>query len=163
MIRDKLSLRVLCTITKVHKDGTRELVDVIANDIVTTVGKNRAASQLANSLNTKTWFTHLALGTNTDAESTEDLALGAESYRVALDGVAGDGLIPNSIYAVSETVFGHAVIQADSVGAGDITVGELGLLDASSTGNLICRQVPNEALEFSGTEQLDIEWGVIVN
>lgn len=163
MIRDTISLRPICIITKIDEDGTPHFVEVITGDIVTTVGKNRAASHLGNSGNATTWFTHLALGTNTDAESTEDLSLGAEIYRVALDGVAGDGITPNTVFAVGETVFGHAVIQADSIGAGTITIGELGLLDQAVGGNLDCRQVPANALEFSGTEKLDLLWGVIVN
>lgn len=154
MIKDNISVHdSICTVKKIYEDGTKELIDVIAGDIVTTIGKNRAASHLANSGNAVEWFTHIALGTNNDAESTEDIALGAEIYRVALD----------SIFAVGETVFGHVIIQADSVAAGIVVVKELGLLNAAAGGQLICRQVPNNELSFSGTEKLDILWGVIVN
>jgi hypothetical protein len=153
MIRDNIKLTSICTIKKIYEDGTSEIIDVIAGDIVTTIGKNRAASQLANSGNATEWFTHIALGTNDDAESTEDVALGAEIYRVALD----------NIFATGETVFGHVIIQADSIAAGTVTIKELGLLNAAVGGQLICRQVPNSELEFSGTEKLDVSWGVIVN
>jgi len=163
MLRDEIQIQPACTVYIIDVDGVRHLVDICAGDIVTTVGKNRAASHLANLGNATEWFTHLALGTNTDAESTEDLSLGAEIYRVALDNVAGDGLTPNNIFATGETVFGHAVIQADSVAAGTVTVAEVGLLDALVGGNLICRQVLSNALTLSGTEKLDILWGVIVN
>ncbi|GAG53316.1 unnamed protein product [marine sediment metagenome] len=166
MIKDILNVHdFVCTFTKIDEDGIPHFIEVVTGDIVTTVGKNRAASQLANLGNLKTWFTHLALGTNDDAESTEDVALGAEIYRVALDGVAGDGGAGdlNIVFAVGETVFGRAVIQADSVDAGIITVKELGLLDSLIGGNLICRQVPNNELTFTGTEKLYILWGVIVN
>lgn len=165
MLKDSIKLTTICTIKKIYEDGTWEIIDVIAGDIVTTIGKNRAASHLANSSNADTWFTDLALGTNDDAESTEDVALGAEIFRVALDGVAGDGGAGdlNTVFAVGETVFGRAVIQADSIAAGTVTIKELGLLDAAVGGNLICRQVPNNELSFSGTEKLDILWGVIVN
>lgn len=164
MLKDVLNIHdFVCTITKIDEDGVPHLIEVETGDIVTTTAKNRAASHLANSGNANTWFTHLALGTNDNAESTEDPSLGAEIFRVALDGVAGDGINPNTVFAAGETVFGHAIIQADSVAAGIVTVKEVGLLDAAVGGNLICRQVPNNALTFSGTEKLDILWGVIVN
>ncbi len=164
MLRDILNIHdSICFVSIIDKNGLPHLVEVVTGDIVTTVGKNRAASHLANLANAKTWFTHLALGTNADAESTEDPSLGTEIYRIALDGVAGDGLVPNTIFAVGETVFGHAIIQADSVAVGTVTVAEVGLLDALVGGNLICRQVLSNALTFSVTEKLDLLWGVIVN
>ena len=153
MLKDNICPKQFGTITKIYPDGREETVHFWADDIVTTRGKNRAASHLANSNPGKTWFTHIALGENDDAESTEDVALGDETYRVALD----------SVFASGETVFGRVVIQADSVDSGTVTIKELGLLDAGSGGNLICRQVPNTALSASGTEKWDILWGLIVN
>ena len=154
MFKDNLNINMsVATLIIIDEDGNIRHKEVYTGDIVTTVGKNRAASHLANSVPAKEWFTHIALGTNTDAESTEDPSLGAEFYRVALD----------VIWAVGETVFGHVVIQADVIGAGIITIAELGLLDASVGGNLICRQVLDTAETFSGTEKVNILWGVIVN
>lgn len=153
MIKDYIALRQEVVIKKILADGTEQDFGTFSSDIVTTVGKNRAASHLANVLPGKTWFTHLALGTNQDAESTEDVALGAEFYRVALD----------SVFAVGETVFGRSIVQADTIGAGTITVVELGLLDALVGGNLQARQVLETAFTFSGTEKFDLLWGVMIS
>lgn len=154
MIKDYLYLQPqFLVIDKIFKDGHRENIYAFALDVVTTVGKNRAASHLANSAPGKTWFTDIALGTNQDAESTEDLSLGDEFYRVTL----------NSVWAVGETVFGNSIIEGSDIGVDEYTVWELGLLNAAAGGDLICRQVLGSAVTVDGTEKLDILWGVIVS
>lgn len=151
-LKDRITLNGFIIITKLDAEGNI-LNRWEVENIVTTIGKQRCASNLAVANPGKSWFTHLALGTNTDAASTEDLALGAEFYREALD----------SVYAVGVTVFGNTVIEAN-----DIVVGvqqnlyELGLLDAVSGGNLICRHVLSTVISWINTEKIDVLWGVVV-
>lgn len=154
MFKDYMPIKYhILNITKIHEDGSREEVACQALDVVTTIGKNRAASHLANSVPGKTWFTDIALGTNQDAESTEDLSLGAEFYRVTLD----------TVWAVGETVFGNSIIEGNDIGADTYTIWELGLLNTAAGGDLICRQVLASSVSLNGTEKLDILWGVIVS
>jgi len=153
MIKDEITIQQALAITKIDEDGIETELEICPLDIVTTVGKERAASHLANSVPAKEWFTHIALGTNDDAESTEDLSLGTEIYRVALD----------TVFANGQTVFGHSIITANDIGVDSYTLWEVGLLDASAGGNLIARQVFNSSITFTGNEKLEFLWGVIVN
>lgn len=139
-------------VRKLDSDGNL-IQEWMYPNVVTTIGKQRCASHLANSSPGKTWFTHIALSTNTDAVSTEDLALDNEFYREALD----------TVFAADATVFGSIIMEGNDIGAGTTwTVYKVGLLDAASGGNLICQQLLGTAVEFEGTEKLEILWGVIV-
>lgn len=121
-------------------------------NVITTVGKQRAASHLG-STPSKTWFTHIAVGDNSDTPvATGDLALASEIHREALD----------SVWVSGVTVFGQFSITASDIGSGSQTIRELGLLDAASGGNLITHQNLVTAITISGSERIDGLWGVIV-
>lgn len=146
MLKDKIILPVMFSLYLV--DGGLPLpLEITTGDLVTTRGKERAASILADN----DWVTDIALGTNNDPESTEDLALGAEFYEEALNSVAANG----------QTVLCAYEIEALDIGEATYTVRELGLKDAAN--NLICRQVLDTAIEFSGTQKLAGVWGIIVS
>ncbi len=146
MFKDRLLLTTEFSLFLI--DGNISIpLEIKTGDLVTTRGKERAASILADN----DWVTDIAIGTNNDAESTEDLALGAEFYEEALDSVGANG----------QTVLCAYEIEALDIGGATYTVRELGLKDASD--NLICRQVLDTAIEFSGTQKLAGVWGIIVS
>lgn len=127
-------------------------------NVVTTVGKHRLASHSANNASSNYWFSHLAFGVGTDIASTEDLSLSAEFYRAAFDYVFSNG----------PTVFGQIVLTGNMIdtylgvdlGSGIYNIYEMGLLDAISGGNLICRQTLPEPWSITGEEELCVLWGV---
>lgn len=127
-------------------------------NVVTTIGKQRLASQAANNASSNYWFSHVAFGIGTDVASTEDLALTSEFYRVVFD----------SVFASGPTVFGQVTITGNLIdtysgvdlGSGNYSIYELGLLDSLSGGNLICRQTLPEPWTITGSEELLVLWGV---
>ncbi len=139
------------TVTLLNPDGSSKKLAVWAEDIVTTLGKNRAASHLANPNPGNEWITQLALGTNNDPESTEDPSLGAEIYKVDL----------STVWAVGETIFGNKIIEANDIGVASYTIWEIGLLNVNNI--LIARQVFESSITFTGNEKLDFLWGVIIS
>ena len=135
----------------VYYDGGRAAFYYLPN-VITTIGKQRAVSHLG-SAPAQTWFTHIALGDNSDTDvSSEDLALASETYRETLD----------TVWVNSVTVFGESSILASDIGAGNQTIRELGLLDAAVGGNLITHQNLATAITFSGAQRIDILWGIVL-
>jgi len=127
-------------------------------NVVTTIGKHRLASHCANNASSNYWFSHVAFGIGTDIASTEDLALTSEFYRVAF----------SSVFSAGPTVFGEVIITGNLIdaylsvvlGSGAYSIYEMGLLDALSGGNLICRQTLPTAWTITGNEELEVLWGV---
>jgi len=119
--------------------------------MVTTVGKQRLASHLA-SAPSQTVFTHIAFGTGDTAATAADLALEAEILRVEFD----------SVYQDDRVCFGKKQVQGADFGDEDeYTIKELGVLDAASGGNLICRSVLATAITLAKNERLVIPYGVV--
>lgn len=149
MFEDILPMKTEGTVVKIHEDGREELLIVFTNDLVTTVGKEAAASHHANSAPGSTWFTKLALGTGESDESTEDVALDAEIYVVVLDSVSASGA----------SVYGLVTITATDIGADIYVIKEIGLKNVLDV--LIARQVFETAITFTGAEQIAFQWKVI--
>jgi hypothetical protein len=118
---------------------------------ITSIGLQRIASHLA-SAPSQTLVTYLALGDDDTAFLPSDLALGNETYRVVVDSVFADGRV----------CFESVEIIASDIGAGTITIAEMGLYDAVVGGNLIARQVLDTAFTFSGAEKIRVLWGEII-
>lgn len=151
MLKDELLLYSQIILIKRDKQGRiLEAITTPPVDIVTTVGKEKAASHLANTSISTTWFSKIALGTNNDTESTEDLALGNEIYSVDLDDVWASGC----------AVFGRWNITASDIGSDSYSIYELGLKNGDD--DLIARQVLNSSFDFSGLQQMDANWKVTV-
>lgn len=102
-----------------------EVVQKIPNLVVTT-GKNYVASRMKDT--TKAAMSHMAVGTGSSAAAAGDAALGSEVARVAL---------------TSSTVSSNAITYVASYPAGTGTgaLTEAGVLNASSSGDLLCRTV----------------------
>ena len=102
-----------------------EVVKEVPNLVVTT-GKNYVASRMKDA--TATAMSHMAVGTGSTAAAAADTALGSEAARVAL---------------TSTTVSTNTVSYVASfpAGTGTASLTEAGLLNASSTGTMLCRTV----------------------
>ena len=118
-------------------------------DCVTTIGKQRIASALA----VQQVFTHLAIGDGDTAAIVSDLALESEIYRKIYTTIASDNF----------TCRGEVTFKAKDVGSGDIEINEIGCLDASVGGNLICRHKLANTIIVKGNQQLTVVYGLVVD
>ena len=125
MINDLIKVRGELKLTLSSPQGNVKQEIIVPNLVVTT-GKNLIASRLKDT--TDAAMTHMAIGTGSTAAAAGNTALGSEAGRVAL---------------TSTTVTNNAVAYVASFGAGTGTgaITEAGLLNASSSGTLLCRTV----------------------
>ena len=123
-----------------------EVVQEVPN-LVVTAGKNLIASRLKDT--TDAAMTHMAIGTGSTAAAAGNTALGSEAGRVAL---------------TSTTVTSNAVAYVASFGAGVGTgaITEAGLLNASSSGTLLCRTVFS-VINKGANDTLGITWTVTIS
>jgi hypothetical protein len=116
------------------------------NNLVVAVGKDTIASRMVG--NTTAIMSHMAVGSSNTAATTSQTALGAELGRVVLD----------STSRASNTITYIATFPAGT-GTGAIT--EAGILNASSSGNLLCRTVFGVVTKGAG-DTVVITWNVTV-
>ena len=116
------------------------------NNLVVAVGKDTIASRMVG--NSIAIMSHMAVGTSNTAAVTSQTELGGELGRVALD----------STTRVSNTVTYVATFPAGT-GTGAIT--EAGILNAASTGNMLCRTVFGVVTKAAG-DTVIITWNVTV-
>tara|TARA_R110000868_G_scaffold330360_1_gene591336 strand:+ start:3771 stop:4211 length:441 start_codon:yes stop_codon:yes gene_type:complete len=116
------------------------------NNLVVAVGKDVIASRLVG--NTLAIMSHMAVGSSSTTATTSQTALGTELGRVALD----------SSSRASNTITYVATFPAGT-GTGSIT--EAGILNASSSGNMLCRTVFGVVTKASG-DTVVITWNVTV-
>ena len=137
-----------------------EAEPVYIQNVVCRIGRERAASHLANSMLPNPLFNYLAVGKGILSASTEDLALVDEFYRVQLD----------TVWSVNYTLFGAVDITGlmiDSYtgvgpGVGDYIVSEWGLFNNDTFGDLICHQTPDYQFTIQGDDILSVLWGIVL-
>ena len=120
-----------------------EVVQEVDNLVVTT-GKGYVASRMKDA--SATAMSHMAIGTGSSAAAAGDTALGSESARVAL---------------TSTTVSGADVVYVATVGAGvgTATLTEAAILNASSSGTMLCRTVYG-TITKGASDSMTITWTV---
>ena len=120
-----------------------EVVQEIDNLVVTT-GKAYVASRMKDA--TTTAMSHMAVGTGSTAAAAGDTALGNESARVAL---------------TSTTVSGADVVYVATFGAGTGTAAltEAAILNASSSGTMLCRTVFS-VINKGASDSMTVTWTV---
>lgn len=120
-----------------------EVVQEIDNLVVTT-GKGYVASRMKDA--SATAMSHMAVGTGSTAAAAGDTALGNESARAAL---------------TSTTVSGADVVYVGSFGAGVGTAAltEAAILNASSSGTMLCRTV-FPVINKSSSDSMVVTWTV---
>lgn len=117
------------------------------NNLVVTDGKEYVASRMKDA--TATAMSHMAIGSGSTAAAAGNSALGSELGRVAL---------------TSTTVSGAVVTYVATFGAGTGTgaVTEAGILNASSSGDLLCRTVFS-VVNKGASDSMTITWTVTVS
>lgn len=120
-----------------------EVVQEVDNLVVTT-GKGYVASRMKDA--TATAMSHMAIGTGSTAAAANDTALGSESARVAL---------------TSTTVSGADITYVATFGAGTGTaaITEAAVLNASSSGTMLCRTV-FAVVNKGASDSMTITWTV---
>ena len=120
-----------------------QVVQEIDNLVVTT-GKGYVASRMKDA--SATAMSHMAVGTGSTAAAAGDTALGSESARVAL---------------TSTTVSGADVVYVATFGAGVGTAAltEAAILNASSSGTMLCRTV-FAVVNKGASDSMTITWTV---
>lgn len=116
-------------------------------NLVVTDGKEFVASRMKDA--TATAMSHMAIGTGSTAAAAGDSALGNEAGRVAL---------------TSTTVTNNEVEYVATFGAGTGTgaITEAGILNASSSGTLLCRTVFS-VVNKGSADSMTITWTVTVS
>ena len=117
------------------------------DNLVVTDGKEFVASRMKDA--TATAMSHMAIGTDSTAASASDAALGAEAGRVSL---------------TSTTVTSNEVEYVATFGAGTGTgaITEAGILNAASSGTLLCRTVFS-VVNKGASDSMTITWTVTVS
>ena len=120
-----------------------QVVQQVDNLVVTT-GKGYVASRMKDA--SATAMSHMAIGTSSTAAAAGDTALGSESARVAL---------------TSTTVSGADVVYVATFGAGvgTATLTEAAILNASSSGTMLCRTV-FAVVNKGASDSMTITWTV---
>lgn len=120
-----------------------EVVQEVDNLVVTT-GKGYVASRMKDA--TTTAMSHMAIGTGSTAAAAGDTALGSESARVAL---------------TSTTVSGADITYVATFGAGTGTaaITEAAVLNASSSGTMLCRTV-FAVVNKGASDSMTVTWVV---
>ena len=123
-----------------------ETVQEVKN-LVVTDGKEYVASRMKDA--TATAMSHMAIGTGSTAAAASDAALGTEAGRVSL---------------TSTTVSSNEVEYVATFGAGTGTgaITEAGILNASSSGTLLCRTVFS-VVNKGSSDSMTITWTVTVS
>jgi hypothetical protein len=116
------------------------------NNLVVAVGKDTIASRMVG--NTTAIMSHMAVGTSNTAAVTSQTALGAEIGRVALGSTTR-----------STNTIAYVATFPPGTGTGALT--EAGILNAASSGNLLCRTVFGVVTKAAG-DTVIITWNVTV-
>lgn len=122
-----------------------EVVQEVDNLVVTT-GKSYVADRMKNN---STIMSHMAVGTSTSSAAANNTTLITEIARVGL---------------TSTSVSGAVVTYVASFGAGTGTgaITEAGILNASSSGTLLCRTVFS-VVNKGASDAMTITWTVTVS
>ena len=115
-------------------------------NLVVAVGKDVIAARLIG--NTLAVMSHMAVGSSATTAATSQTALGTELGRVTLDSTA----------RAANTITYVATFPAGT-GTGSLT--EAGILNASSSGNLLCRTTFGVVTKGAG-DTVVITWNVTV-
>jgi hypothetical protein len=133
-------------ISRLNERGDELEVREVKNLIV-AVGKNVITSRLVG--NTTAIPSHMAVGTSNTAATTAQTALGTEVGRVVLDSTTRTN---NSI----------AYVATFPAGTGTGTLTEAAILNASSSGDMLCRTNFNAVNKAAG-DVIVITWNVTIS
>jgi|TARA_Y100001937_G_scaffold23964_2_gene34442 hypothetical protein len=141
MINDGLKLKGKLSIAL-----NDEVVQEVDN-LVVTAGKGYVASRMKDA--SATAMSHMAIGSGTTNPAASDTALETELGRVALTSTT-----------VSSAVVTYVATFAAGTGTGAVT--EAGILNASSSGTLLCR-TEFSVVNKGSSDSMTITWTVTVS
>tara|TARA_Y100001972_G_scaffold60869_1_gene74528 strand:+ start:1141 stop:1566 length:426 start_codon:yes stop_codon:yes gene_type:complete len=141
MINDDLKLK-----GKLQIALNGETVQEVDN-LVVTAGKGYVASRMKDA--SATAMSHMAIGSGTTAAAASQTALGTELGRVSLTSTS-----------VSGAVVTYVATFAAGTGTGAVT--EAALLNASSSGTMLCRTVFS-VVNKGANDSMTITWTVTVS
>ena len=117
------------------------------DNLVVTDGKEYVASRMKDA--TATAMSHMAIGSGSTAAAAGNSSLGTELGRVALTSTN-----------VTNAVVTYTATFAAGTGTGAVT--EAGILNASSSGDLLCRTVFS-VVNKGASDSMTITWTVTVS
>jgi len=125
-----------------------EIVQEVDN-LVVTAGKGYVASRMKDA--TATAMSHMAVGTNSTAAAAGDTALGTEAGRAALTST--------TVNTSAGTV---TYVGTFAAGTGTGALVEAGILNASSSGTLLCRTVYT-TVNKGANDSMTITWVITIS
>ena len=134
MFTESVNIKGNLEVVLLDENGTQKDYRKV-NNLVVAVGKEVIAARLLG--NTLAVMSHMAVGSSATAATTSQTALGGELGRVALD----------SSTRSSNTITYVATFPA---GTGTGSLAEAGILNASSTGNMLCRTTFSTVTKAAG-------------
>lgn len=149
MLTDSLKPTGQLKIVLRDKDGNIKSEKIEKNLVVTT-GLNYIAARMTDT-SEPTDMSHMAVGTGTTSAAAGQTALVTESARVALTG--GEG-------APSTNTIVYTATFAAGTGTGALT--EAAVLNASSSGTMLCRTVFS-AVNKGADDSVTITWTITIS
>ncbi len=149
MLTDSLKPTGQLKIVLRDKDGNVKSEQIEKNLVVTT-GLNYIAARMTDT-SEPTDMSHMAVGTGTTSAAAGQTALVTESARVALTG--GEG-------APSTNTIVYTATFAAGTGTGALT--EAAVLNASSSGTMLCRTVFS-AVNKGADDSVTITWTITIS
>ena len=141
MLKDGLKLTGKLSIA-INNKIVREVPNLVVTD-----GKEYVASRMKDT--TADAMSHMAIGTGSTAASASNAALGAETGRVSL---ASTTVTANEV----------AYVATFAAGTGTGAITEAGILNAASSGDLLCRTVFS-VVNKGASDSMTITWTVTVS
>jgi hypothetical protein len=149
MLQENIKVTGNVLVQLFDKDGNVKDQREIKN-LVVTAGKGFiAASMLKTTTNSPAAMSHMAIGSNNTAAANGDTALGTELGRVSLASATNSGAV--TTYTASFPA-----------GTGTGAVVEAGILNASSSGTLLCRTV-FAVVNKGADDAMSITWAITVS
>jgi hypothetical protein len=124
--------------------------DSESKDLIVNAGK-AAVAGLINGVVT-TPFTYIAIGTGTNAPSPSDTSLQSETHRQSATCSREQTNVPNDT----------AVLVTTFTFSSSYSITESGCFDASSGGNMLCRQTFS-AINVGAGDSLQVTWKIVVS
>lgn len=146
MLQDSLKVTGKLNVRVFDAQGNLKDERDISN-LVVTDGKEFIASRMVGT--SPSVMSHMAIGSDNTAAAAGNTALGSELGRVALTSSAASGAVVTYI-----ATFG--------AGTGTGAVTEAGILNASSSGDLLCRTVFS-VVNKGANDSMTITWQVTVS
>ena len=142
-----------------HFDKFGNLIETVETpNAMTNTGFAEVAGLIGTDVTSgRTAFDYIAVGTGVTAATATDTQLGTEETENGLTRAAGTGTRVQT--TVSNDTF--QLLKSFSV-SGTVAVTEAGVLNASSTGILLCRQTFS-AINVANNDTLQITWKVAVS